>query len=344
MGEKEKLFEKEKVSLSEIFKETISEEYRKTWNYYFTAKVLRNIPNLMNLDDHEIYDDFGFDDINYKNKKSFEYFFSEAARYCYYKYQKQLWENVNFDNFTNVESEHHFHIINGVGIFIQDFRGCFTWLKEKNYKGHFLGKKQYEDFMFCFGHNGMFEKLRCSLYISANPLVFFSKKISETAALKINDALENWSLAAPDDQISMLETFRNFRERTQKNLSLVSGDVHMGCMTNIYKNGEFVLQQMITSPICQKPPTNAEFLVVNLLLNSNQNIKEGYTFIHHGGFNDMNYGIIDVRINPTNLNSEIYGKHVSSNDNIIKDGNFDNMGFREEIRGCVTDCGGCHIL
>ena len=78
---------------------------------------MRNVPNLMIFDDHEIFDDFGFSNDEYLNKKSFKHFFSEKARLCYYKYQKQLWEDVDFHNLDKTLQEHHFYIIHGWNIY-----------------------------------------------------------------------------------------------------------------------------------------------------------------------------------------------------------------------------------
>ena len=49
------------------------------------------------------------------------------------------------------------------------------------------------------------KKAKCAVFVSANPLIFLSRGVSEIAAQKINDTLEHWSLAAPDEQADLLQ-------------------------------------------------------------------------------------------------------------------------------------------
>ncbi len=335
------LWETEKSLLLKKFIEIIQEEYRDTWNYYYQAKAFRSVPNLMILDDHEIFDDFGFKLDKTSNKKSFEFNFAQMARICYYKYQKQLWENVNFDDLDSTYREHHFHILNGVGLFIQDFRGCFTWFKRYDNQNRILGSVQHKDIEDCFGPNGLFNKAKCALYISANPLVFLSSGISRVASIKVDDCIEQWSLQSKNEQVDILDTLSAYRQRNEKDIALISGDVHVGCFTHIYKNKIFSLMQMITSPICQMPPGNAETGVVKFLLDIGTNLDENYSCDHVNETNDMNYGILEFR--PVDKNYKIFGKHVRSNGKEIYEDEYRYMGYRDEILSC-SPCGNCNIL
>jgi len=85
------IWEEERITLANTFLKIISEDYRENYNYFYQAKAMRTCPNIMILDDHDIYDNFGFHNIDYINRNNFDYFFSEHARICYYRYQKQLW-------------------------------------------------------------------------------------------------------------------------------------------------------------------------------------------------------------------------------------------------------------
>jgi hypothetical protein len=329
--------------------ERISDEYRKTWNMKYTAYVMRNIPNIMIIDDHEIYDDFGWDDPEYFEISSFRKFFAEVARICYYRYQKLLWEDIDFFNLSKVEREHHFHIIGGIGLFFQDFRGCRSWLFNKETDTHTLGYKQYEDVKNCFSSGGFFDSSQCRavIYIAASPIVFFSKSIAEVAATNVNDALEQWSLQG-NDQVQILQLFNNFRERTGKNVVILSGDVHVGLYTSIYCHSEFILEQMTTSPIFQRPPTGMQSSGLQFLLDTDQRLAEDYSFSHTGQIATFNFGIVEFRESLSSDDrkiTEMFGKHVYSSPNEpVKETEYRNIGYRIESRGCVNNCGSCNII
>lgn len=65
INENTSIWEKERIALAKRFIKIINEDYRDTYNYFYEAKVLRTCPNIMILDDHDIYDNFGFDNIDY---------------------------------------------------------------------------------------------------------------------------------------------------------------------------------------------------------------------------------------------------------------------------------------
>jgi len=365
----EEQWEIEKKKLSSIFCDLISEEYRYTFNEYYQAKVLRNVPNLMILDDHEIFDDFGFDVKSYNDSQSFDYFFSEQARLCYYKYQKILWENIDLQkssSFQNPTSEHHFHLINGIGLFFEDFRGCRTWLKKGSFKNDsnscqtfLLGNKQLDDIKLCFDKKGLFDKAKCAIYIAPTPLAFFSKESGKIAACFVNDVKECWSLVAPNDQVYLLDILKNYRERTQNDICIIGGDSHLGYFTSIYLNGNFVIEQMITSPICQSPPDDIETKVFNFFLNLGSKLKNGYSFKHFNPINDLNFGICEFRpvifnrddnailnANSSIKRLEIFAKHVRGLKNgSLKEDKFRKMGFRDEnLEYTKCNCSTCCIF
>jgi len=320
LDEKKQKFDQLRQMMETEIVENISDVYRKSWNIIDCANVLRNVPNLMILDDHEIYDDFGFDGkyVSPLDTERFENFYADKARLCYYKYQKQLNEDVDFINYQIADKEHHSHIINDVGFFVQDFRGCFSWLKNPQNEGTkgkldgFLGKSQAQEIQNCFGQGGKFEKTKFSFYISANPLVFFSHFLTSIAEKKIDDCKEQWAFGFRDEQIELLDILANFKKNNAINTMCVSGDVHIGCLTYIFKKDEYVFPQMITSPICQKPPTNFEMSVVDILRFSQKELQDGYSFEHTSGTNECNYGIVKLRKND-NGTYNAFAQHIISN-------------------------------
>jgi len=337
-------FKKEKVILEKEIIEIISNEYREAWNIKPCADALRNSPNLMILDDHEIYDDFGFDGkYDPNDMEIFENFFADKARFCYYKYQKQLADDVDFESYPIAEKEHHSHIINGVGLFVQDFRGCFTWLKDYNYKGtkgkldDFFGKSQSEEIKNCFGKGGKFEKTKFAFYISANPLVFFSSMVTNLAKEKVNDCYEHWAFAARNEQAELLDILVDFKKNNKIETMLISGDVHIGCYTSIFKDDEYILKQMITSPISQKPPTNFEMKVMNLLRFSQNELANGYVFVHSTGINECNYGLVELRLSLMGEKYNANAKHIKSNGKRFEEDDVEDINTVYK-KPCCTNC------
>ena len=351
----------EKQSLSRAFIKIINDEYRNTYNNNHEARVLRRVPNLMILDDHDIFDNFSFHIQDTMFYNSFAHFFSEQARFCYYKYQRILMEDIDFfqDFSKSLIYEHSWHMINGVAVFIQDIRGCRSWCRDVpnvnmlGKKEFFLGKKQQDDIKMCWETGGLFEKAKAAVYASSTPMVFLTKGAAKLGIKnKIEDCLEQWPINSRSDQTWILDTLKNYRERTKKNVFIVSGDPHAGVMTKIYKDGRFVLHQVVSSAITQQPPTKVEFSVMKLMLGISKSLSDGYTMKHYKSFRDNNYALVCFKPeqqDPINKSKcymyAIYCKHVRSNKKRIKEDEYENVGFRyENDRKKHCGCGGCQFI
>ena len=108
--------------VAETVRDMLREEYRLTFTAKLEATALANCPSLMQYDDHEIRDDLGFrpedTDVNTPDG-----FYIQQARYVYYEYQRQLREDIDFNDLDKIKYEFHMHIINNVAIYIFDYRG-----------------------------------------------------------------------------------------------------------------------------------------------------------------------------------------------------------------------------
>jgi len=355
-------WELELQSLSKAFIRIISEDYRNTFNNYYQARCLRRVPNLMFLEDHDIFDNFGFHKRDTDYYYSFEHFFSEQARFCYYKYQKLLIEDIDFfQNFSKtIIYEHSWHILNGIAIFLQDFRGCRSWsrcIPESNSNSvgetqFFLGKKQQDDIKSIWGPGGLFEKAKAAIYASSTPIVFLSKGPAKLGVKnKIEDCLEQWPLNSRHDQAWILDQIKDFRERTKKNVFIVSGDPHIGVLTKVYKNRKYVFHQIVSSAITQKPPTPLEFSVMQLMLKISKSIGNSYTMKHYKEFNDNNYAIAEFKPDYSEYINEskcyryaIFAKHVRSNGNRISEDEFTDIGYKFEKDRKHCGCQGCKFI
>lgn len=77
------------------------EVYRDTWRHLPTAKCLANCPSLMIYDDHEVRDNWG-DNTDDWNRNSPEFFVARCAWIVSLEYQRQLYEDVDFEKVKDI--------------------------------------------------------------------------------------------------------------------------------------------------------------------------------------------------------------------------------------------------
>jgi hypothetical protein len=279
----------------EDIREYIRGEYRKIYNYPPIAHILRNAPNFMILDDHEIADDFGFKE-SFMDKTTFDHFYSEQARYVYYQYQRQLRENIEFSDFSGLGGEYYIDNIAGVGVFFLDYRGCRTWNKIPGDELK-LGKQQWNDLEACFGEGGLFsnDDVKSVLIFSATALVFLPNDcLTRLAAKHENDVYEQWSMDCPEEQARLLRLLIDFKFSSGKEVAVISGDIHMRGFTDIKFNNEIMLKQFITSGISIKTATEFQMLAMRLFIELDETLEGGFTYEHSDFERFNNYGVIDV--------------------------------------------------
>jgi phosphodiesterase/alkaline phosphatase D-like protein len=275
----------------------IRSEYLRTFNYEYVARVYRNIPNFMIFDDHEFYDNFAFFEINDETQSSkIDRFFAKHARWYYYAYQKQLWEDIDFPDFKTVKKEYHYMTINQVGLFFVDRRGCRYWHKNPGDQLK-LGSEQWQDLENCFKKGGTFDKqnIKTVFLVTTTPIVLMAHSVVlEIYGMTQKEIYEQWSYDCPEEQVRLLKLMKEFREATNKEVVLVSGDVHMAGCTDIYHNDKFVYKQFIASGIMQRSLTAYQVKMANFAFDFKENLDGGFSFNHKNFTPHNNYGIIDV--------------------------------------------------
>jgi hypothetical protein len=297
----------------DVVRNLIRDEYLKTFNYVYVAKVLRNIPNYMIFDDHDFYDNFGMFEIHDESHASkVNEYFVKHARWYYYAYQKQLWEDINFSDFGSIKKEYHYMTINQIGLFFVDRRGCRSWLKKPG-DDLKLGADQWDSLNKCFGINGLFtkDKIKAAFLVTTTPIVLMAHSIIlDIYGLTHKEIYEQWSYDCPAEQIMLLNLMREFRESTNKEVVLVSGDVHMAGATDIYHNDKFVFKQFISSGIMQRFLTEFQVKMANFAFDFKEKLSDGFTFHNKHFTPHNNYGIIDIH-----KDNSIYCSWVKSLDN-----------------------------
>ena len=276
--------------------EIIRDVYRKTWTFPTTRSVLARVPNLMMFDDHDLRNSWGYNP-NDTNPNTADYFYGTLARRVYYEYQRQLREDINFNDLSTIKTEYFHVILNGVGFVFLDYRGVKSWFKNPNETPSQLGSQQRNYLTTLFGSNGDFKSLKTVFLVSSFPVVLFGDIIAKLGQSYNEDAVEHWSNGRIDEQVWLLNLLRNWKLASSgRNLMILAGDSHMGGWTDIKYNNAITFKQFTASAMASLQPTANEFLFFSLYCNANYNIKSGFGYKHYNWTRNFNYGLIATAI------------------------------------------------
>jgi len=284
----------------ELVRELIREQYDRTWRDPSVAYVLANVPNLMICDDHEFRDDWGFRDED-SQLLTPDNDYGEEARLVYYEYQRQLRENIPWDNLKSLKCEYHHHILNGIGVCFIEYRGCRSWFKEEGLEKTHLGEAQQRWLRSLFEEGGEFQNVSSAIFITPLPLFLLNNSISKGAywinkitSLLTDDVQEQWTYDALPQLEELLNLLRRWKKGApDRELLVVGGDFHLGGWTDVYYQGEKIFKQFITSAISNEEVNFLEEAAVKLLMRFGK-LKADYCFEHHDWVRDNNYGIVHV--------------------------------------------------
>jgi len=273
-------------------RELIKDEYRRTWNFPSVKAVLAKVPSLMILDDHEVRDDWGWRSEDWTTDTA-DYFYGTLAREVYYKYQRQLREDINFDNISSYEREYFYRIINNVGFYFFDYRGIRSWQRnETDLEGSQIGSKQKEFITNLLKENGTFSNVSAVFMVSTIPLVAVSEDISNAAELFYDDLQEGW-INNPDDLVWLLNLMDSWKKgKAGRDIMVISGDIHMGGKSNFSRNDEFLFRQFTASSIASFPVPDVAFTVFEQIQETEQELPSDYAYKNYGWTNKYNYGLV----------------------------------------------------
>jgi phosphodiesterase/alkaline phosphatase D-like protein len=223
-------------------REIIRQEYRDTFNMEYTKIVLSNAPNIMILDDHEVYNSFGFEP-HYYNTSTFEHFFSEQCKQIYWEYQRQLREDIE----TSVEGEYFNLVLNDVSFFFTDYRAWKSWYYKTNPDYDdittLLGKDQKEAFRQAF----LGPRSHKAVWVSSIPVIMFSEDNHQHDKLD-DDFMEHFMYKKDKELVELLDIIRE----SGKKALIVGGDLHAAGVSDIYYKGRPLLRQLLASGINQE--------------------------------------------------------------------------------------------
>jgi len=288
-------------SLTNELLEVLRAHYRRTWSIPGTSFVLANVPNLMLLDDHEVRDDWGWRQEDYDpNTAKCDYFYGQLARRVYYEYQRQLREDIDWNNLDSLKCEYHEHILNGVGIVFVDYRGSRSWFREDfNEKSPQLGTKQAEWVQSLFVKEGKFKDLNSVLFISAIPMLFFSHLLTNTAAMAgFDDVKEHWSYKNDEEMKKILNLLKDWKAgKKGRELTLIGGDVHIGGHTDLFFGKKGVFKQFTTSAINNIVTKKYQFSIMKFFQKLSGNLGKEFSYQHYDWVKESNYGLVSISVN-----------------------------------------------
>jgi len=268
-------------------------QYYKTWSHPSVAYVLANVPNFMICDDHEFRDDWGFEPDDWQ-QGTIDHFYGELVRQLYYEYQRQLREDIPWDNLKSLKCEYYHVILNGVGVSFMEYRGCRSWFREDNLKETHIGAAQRAWLQELYSEAGEFEFVTSTIFISPLPLFVLSKLVSQVAYYKVDDVQEYWSYRSIPQLVELLELLRAWkRRRADREILVVGGDIHMGGTTDVMYQGRKIFTQFVSSSINSKETSWLEKGVMDILMKLGK-VNDDYTFLHNKWKKRNNYGVIEA--------------------------------------------------
>ena len=250
--------------------EEVTREYRrwyveKTWNAPDVAAVLCSCPNVMTWDDHDIFDGYGS---NHGDDKPAQQAFLHAAKQAYEEFQLShgpaaLHDESCLRGFTH----------NGVGILLLDTRTNRNWEK-----GAVLGEAQFEAIDRWCEEN--LNDLKRLYVVSSIPLIHVNVALAETLRKIMpgtegveDDLRDCWTASRNRDECQRLakRLFSILRDNPELQLTVLSGDVHVGAIGEIRStlkghrrpDGEIPrIFQVTSSGIGHPPPSGFKLALI----------------------------------------------------------------------------------
>lgn len=93
--------------------------------------------------------------------------------------------------------------------------------------------------------------------------------------------------------------------RSDRRVTFVGGDVHVGGHTRLYKHGHHVLDQLVSSAISNHVLPTFAFKIGEWIQNSYTTLEDGWSFEHQGFTKHRNFGMVDTIRESTATNQRI---------------------------------------
>jgi phosphodiesterase/alkaline phosphatase D-like protein len=298
--------------------------YRSVWSMKNQRLAMANAMNICIGDDHDYADDWGSLPEHW-NTKSNEYLVGCAARQVYWEYQRQLLENVPFDDqelltreFFNKSEGYSLSIHPQVGMLMLDLRAGRSFIRSKD--APLLGNSQWNQIEKDFEEGGKFFDKKVLIIATPVPFVFLGTstcsvltKISDY----LNDLMDQWSYKDHvPEQRKLLKLMEQWKSNdSERQILIIAGDAHFGWSSEIKDGcGQTLCQQFTASAITNNPPPAIATTVISMLAKMDNKIDaddKKYSFAHSNWCTNQNYGLVELSgLGKDNSPAQISFRHV----------------------------------
>eukprot|EP01062_Namystynia_karyoxenos_P078304 TRINITY_DN8045_c2_g2_i1.p1 TRINITY_DN8045_c2_g2~~TRINITY_DN8045_c2_g2_i1.p1 ORF type:complete len:736 (+),score=208.33 TRINITY_DN8045_c2_g2_i1:85-2292(+) len=269
--------------------------YRAAWSHLPTRVALANACNVMLLDDHDISDDWG-DRAFHRDPASPEFFIGEVGLQAYREYQRALRDDC--DPLLRPFENEGFTVRWGdIGALCVDGRcprsfRCPPNLRGKESDPPLIDSEQWQMMERALGQ---WTDVRHLMMVTPVPLALFSPFMTRLGAQFINDTAGQFAFAQLDDLIRLWEMLRKWKTaKPGREITLYSGDIHVGQHTDIFHRFRPVFKQLIASSIGNHGAGVAGRWVITVMqrMPGQASLGNGWKFKHHSMITaERNYGL-----------------------------------------------------
>jgi len=299
----------EEKGLSHICQDDLEymlEEYRKmyrsVWSMEHQKRAMANASNIMICDDHDYFDDAGSLEPHW-NPHSKEHLIARIARQVYWEYQRQLLEDIPFDDSTRMQ-EHFWKRSEGysqnihprIGLLMLDLRAGRMF--DRSTEEPFLGKSQWQDIENEFKNE--FWRKDVLLVVTPVPFVFLGPNTCDfwvRVSDYLNDLMDQWAYREHrEEQRRFLNLLKQWKEQKKgREVLIVAGDAHFGFESKVLNSdGSLFCRQFTSSGITNAPPPYLATSGIYYLSRFEDTVNEDYKFTHTSWITTQNYGIISL--------------------------------------------------
>lgn len=292
------------LELTEAFRNL----YRKTWSQPVLKKILRESPNWMIPDDHDIITNIEPDLCSLEKWKVF----CQIGRNVYYQYQHQLRENIDpcilSDNLKCTEdsypSVYSFQRLGNVSFAFIDLR--YEKAFHFDSKHPLFGKTQLKQIKEQVSAWGKDPSIQHILLFASIP---FAHQTEWMTALAYQ--FEKEKLTTSSSNLPEIMDFIHFLEPYSSKVKLIGGDIHSFARTRICHFNDTCIPQLITSGITRGSASISSFhlyifRLFAIQLSSNA-LPSNWRIVYDEVFLGNNYGVIELHTN-SSQNWTWYGR------------------------------------
>ena len=265
--------------------------YRRTWTAGAVAEVLANCSNLMVWDDHDIRDNWS--EKEQLRRPALYQRVLKLGKDVYREYQRQLWDDgtaLASDGYR----EFHAHRFGNMGVIFLDQRGGRE--DASVCAEPYLGTVQWTQLRRLLITDTSFSSVSVLVVAMALPLVLLSERLTRFASVLIPDVRDQWSYSPyRGERLQILSLLKDWQSaRSDRRVILVTGDAHVGVVSDICYEEKPLFRQVISSPVSSAPlhPWLSRFL--QSASRGRVGLGGGFSYQHNRWETRRNFAVVEI--------------------------------------------------